>query len=139
MLWNSPQSIAEVRDQYQLRRDDFRDPDYGELYQAMVEVVPDRINPADLSPELRQRLEELPKGDFPELDEDAGSVRRRRSLGDYVRRIRIETLENEAAGLRRRMAQLGHHREGEGPKLAAELDRTQRQIDGLRRGSSMEA
>jgi DNA primase len=139
MLWHSPQSIAEVRDQYQLRRDDFLDPGYGELYQAMVEVAPARLSPTDLSPELRQRMEELPKGDFPELDQDAGSVRRRRSLGDYVRRIRIESLENEAAGLRRRMAQLSHHREGEGPQLAAELDRTQRQIDGLRRGSGMEA
>jgi replicative DNA helicase len=139
MLWHSPQSIAEVRDQYQLRRDDFLDPHYGELYQAMVEVAPDRLNPADLSPELRQRLDELPKGDFPELDQGAGSVRRRRSLGDYVRRIRIQSLENEVASLRQQMAQLSHHREGEGPQLAAELDRKQRQIDVLRRGSGMEA
>jgi len=139
MLWHSPQSIAEVRDQYQLRRDDFLDPGHGELYQAMVEVAPERLNPADLSPELRHRLDELPKGNFPELDQDAGSARRQRSLGDYVRRIRIESLENDAAGLRRQMAQLSHHREGEGPQLAAELDRKQRQIDGLRRGSGMEA
>ena len=139
MLWHSPQLIAEVRDQYQVRRDDFLDPQHGELFQAMVEVAPQRLSPADLSPELRGRLDELPKGGFPELAEDAGDARRRRSLGDYVRRIRIENLENEAVGVRRRLAELSHHRSGEGPQLAAELDRIQRQIDTLRRSGGMEA
>jgi hypothetical protein len=60
-------------------------------------------------------------------------------LGDYVRRIRIESLENDAAGLRRRLAELTHHRDGEGPQLAAELDRKQRQIEALRRSGGMEA
>ncbi len=139
MLWHSPQLIAEIRDQYQVRRDDFLDSQQGELYQAMVEVAPERLSPADLSPELRVRLDELPKGGFPELDENAGSARRQRSLGDYVRRIRIESLENDAAGLRRRLAELTHHRDGEGPQLAAELDRKQRQIEALRRSGGMEA
>ena len=139
MLWHSPRLIAEVRDRYQLRRDDFLDPGQGELYQAMVAVAPARVNASDLSPELRARVDELPKGDFPELDENAGSARRDRSLGDYVRRIRIETLENEAAALRTRLAQLSHHREGEGPQLAAELDRKQRQIGALRRSGGIEA
>ncbi len=139
MLWHSPQLIAEVRDQFQVRRDDFLDRQYGELYQAMVEVAPERLSPADLAPELRVRLDELPKGGFPELAESAGSARRKRSLGDYVKRIRIETLENQAAGLRRQLGELSHHREGEGPQLAAELDRKQRQIAVLRRSGGMEA
>jgi DNA primase len=139
MLWHSPQLIAEARDQFQVRRDDFLDPQYGELYQAMVEVTPERLSPADLAPELRVRLDELPKGGFPELAENAGVARRKRSLGDYVKRIRIETLENQAADLRRRLGELGHHREGEGPQLAAELDRKQRQIEALRRVGGMEA
>ncbi|MGC2191035.1 MAG: DNA primase [Candidatus Dormiibacterota bacterium] len=139
MLWHSPQLIAEARDQFQVRRDDFLDPQYGELYQAMVEVAPERLSPADLAPELRVRLDELPKGGFPELAENAGAARRKRSLGDYVKRIRIETLENQAADLRRRLGELGHHREGEGPQLAAELDRKQRQIEALRRVGGMEA
>jgi len=139
MLWHSPQLVAEVRDQFQVRRDDFLDPQHGDLYQAMVDVAPERLSPADLAPELRVRLDELPKGGFPELAEDAGEARRRRSLGDYVKRIRIETLENQAATLRRRLGELSHHREGEGPQLAAELDRKQRQIEALRRSGGVEA
>jgi DNA primase len=139
MLWHSPQLIAEVRDRYQVRRDDFLDPQQGDLYEAMAEVAPERLSPADLSPELRVRLEELPRGGFPELDEDAGSARRQRSLGDYVKRIRIETLENQAATLRQRLGELSHHRDGEGPQLAAELDRKQRQIGALRGSGGMEA
>lgn len=139
MLWHSPDLVGEVRDQFQVRRDDFLDPQHGELYQAMVEAAPERLRPADLAPELRMRLEELPRGGFPELANDAGEARRRRSLGDYVKRIRIETLENQAAALRRQLGQLTHHREGEGPQLAAELDRKQRQIEALRRSGGMEA
>ncbi|MGH7642968.1 MAG: DNA primase [Candidatus Dormibacteria bacterium] len=139
MLWHSPQLLAEVRDQFQVRRDDFLDSQHGELYQAMIDVSPERLNPADLAPELRVRLEELPKGGFPELDEDAGTARRHRSLGDYVKRIRIETLEQEATGLRRKLGELSHHRDGEGPQLAAELDRIQRQMETLRRSGGMEA
>ncbi|HEY6537672.1 MAG TPA: DNA primase [Candidatus Dormibacteraeota bacterium] len=138
MLWHSPQLIAEVRDRYLVRRDDFLDPQQGDLFEAMVEVAPERLSPADLAPELRVRLEELPRGGFPELDDSAGA-RAQRSLGDYVRRIRIETLDNQAAALRRRLGELSHHRDGEGPQLAAELDRKQRQIEALRRSGGMEA
>jgi hypothetical protein len=139
MLWHSPQLVAEVRDRYRLRRDDFLDPGSGELYQAMVEFAPQRLDPADLSPELCQKLDELPKGDFPELDEEIASPRLQRSLADYVNRIRIERLEEVVAALRRQLAALGHHREGDGPQLAAELDRKQRQIETLRRSGGMEA
>ena len=139
MLWHSPQLIAEVRDQFQVRRDDFLDSQYGELFQAMVEVAPERLSAADLAPGLRVRLDELPRGGFPELAENAGSARRTRSLGDYVRRIRIETLENQAGVIARRLGELSHHREGEGPQLAAELDRKRRQIEALRRSGGLEA
>ena len=139
MLCHSPELVTEVRDQFQVRRDDFLDPQYGELYAAMAEVAPARLSAADLAPELRVRLDELPKGGFPELDENAGAARRTRSLGDYVRRIRIETLENQAAGITRQLGELGHHREGEGPQLMAELDRKRRQIEALRRSGGMEA
>jgi len=139
MLWHSPPLIAEIQDQFQVRRDDFRDPQHGDLFQSMVEAAPQRLNPADLAPELRARLEELPRGGFPELAENAGAARRRQALGDYVRRIRIETLENEASGLRIRLAGLSHHRDGEGPQLAATLDRIQRQIETLRHSGGWEA
>jgi hypothetical protein len=139
MLWHRPQLIVEVRDRYKVRRDDFLDPVDSELYQAMLERAPERISPSDLSPLLSQRLEELPRGDFPELEEKASEARLQRSLADSVKRIRIESLENGVASLRRQLAELSHHREGEGPQLAAELDRKQRRIDALRRSGAMEA
>ena len=139
MLWHRPQLIAEVRDRYKVRRDDFLDPVDGELYQVMLECAPERLSPSDLAPQLSKRLEELPRGDFPELDEEAGEARLQRSLADSVKRIRIESLENGVASLRRQLAELSHHREGEGPQLAAELDRKQRQIDSLRRSGALEA
>ncbi|MGH7691895.1 MAG: DNA primase [Candidatus Dormibacteria bacterium] len=139
MLWHKPQLMAEIRDRFQVMRDDFLDPRDGELFEAMVEVAPERLTPAELPPELRTRLDELPRGGFPELAADAADARRQRSLADCVTRIRVETLENKASGLRRHLNALSHHRSGEGPQLAAELDRVTRQIEALRRSKGMEA
>ncbi len=139
MLWLSPPLLAEVRDRFQVRRDDFADPLQGQLFSAMLEAFPEPLDPDDLAPELRQLVAELPRGDFPELEGEPGGPRLLRALGDYVRAMRIEVEESRVGDLRRRLAELGHHRQGEGPQLAQEIDRAQRRIDRLRREGSLEA
>ncbi len=139
MLWHSPQLVTELQDRFQMRREDFPDPQMGELFQAMVEAAPQRLNPESLAPELGAQLRQLPRSGFPELEADATAERRVQSLGDHVRQIRIETLENRESSLKRALVGLGHHREGEAPQLVAELERTQRRILALRRGDGMEA
>ncbi len=139
LLWHRPRMIAEVRDRYQLRRDDFADPQQGALYQELVERAPDRPQPEELPRELRGQLEQLLRAEFPELREDASEPRLREALAQSVSRTKIESLQERARALSQSLLELGHHRDGEGPQLLAELDRVRKQIEALKGATAREA
>ncbi len=80
-------------------------------------------------------LGRLDRREFPELEGADGDASALRALEDGVRFLRLQALGERARRLEARIGALGHHRQGEGPQLVAELDGVWRWIGALRQGA----
>lgn len=132
LLVQRPELARRAREFYGVEPEEFIDPHAQAVYRMLSTGSAVCAPPSD---EAAVLLARLGRHEFPELEGADADLWALRALEDGVRLLRLQALADRARHLEQRIAQLEHHRQGEAPRLVAELDGVWRWIAALRQGA----
>jgi len=153
LLRQQPVLARRAHEFYGVQPEEFLDPDAQAVYRVLIAAASTLPEDADATgagvsgrsdagaaalaptPSAAVLLGRLDREELPELEGPPGEGRAQRALEDGVRSLRLGALERRARRLQAQVAGLGHHRQGEVPRLVAELEAVQQQIKALRQGA----